>query len=138
MRRTNIAALILLLTLASCASAPQSPGAAFATEILDTLYLGTGRPAPQPPVSDSEWRAFLAEVVTAHFPDGLTAWNAYGQWRQSGRAEIVSEDSHVLQLIHEDSPLADMAIDEIIAAYKSRFAQQSVLRVRTVVRVTWK
>jgi hypothetical protein len=138
MRRTSIPALLLVLTLVSCASAPQAPRAAFTTEVIDTLYLGTGRPAPQPPVSESEWRVFLAEVVTARFPDGLTAWNAYGQWRQSGQTEIVSEESHVLQLVHEDSPRADMAIDEIIAAYKNRFAQRSVLRLRAVVRVTWK
>ena len=81
-------------------------------------------------VSDSAWSGFLRDVVTPRFPDGLTAWRAEGQWR-GGSGEIVREESFVVELIHDDDPAADAAIDAVIARYKELFRQESVLLLRT-------
>ena len=44
------------------------------------LFFGRDR-AGQQTVSDAEWADFLASVVTPNFPDGLTVFDGYGQWR---------------------------------------------------------
>src|SRR5215470_15984443 len=45
-------------------------------------------------VSDAEWSDFLATMITPNFPDGLTVFDGYGQWRNPqtgviGRSEGV-------------------------------------------------
>ena len=77
-------------------------------------------------VSDAQWRAFVAQVVTPRFPGGLTVWLADGQWRGvDGRTE--REPTFVLELLHAPDARDDTAIAEIINVYKRRFCQQSVL-----------
>jgi len=69
-----------------------SCGAA-APQVRTTLYFGTARPKGS--VSELEWQMFLRDEVTARFPDGLTVWEAEGQWKQPGGA-IGHERSKVL------------------------------------------
>ena len=79
-------------------------------------------------VSEAEWGAFLTEVVTSRFPDGLSVFDADGQYREpSGR--MVRERSKRLVVVVFDAPAHRARIDEIIAAYKQRFGQYSVFRV---------
>lgn len=47
------------------------------------------------------------------------------------------EDSYVLTLIHPGTPETERAIKEIIELYKSRFEQESVMRVESAVRVSF-
>jgi Protein of unknown function (DUF3574) len=89
-----------------------------------TLYFGLSRPAGK--VSDRRWRAFLREQVTPRFPNGLTVWNASGQWKRKD-GHIVREPAKVLLLVHKESPAADAGIRAIITAYKQSFQQESVL-----------
>lgn len=49
------------------------------TMVADRLFLGRQIPGGGM-VSDADWTAFLAEVVTPRFPEGLTVWRAEGQW----------------------------------------------------------
>jgi hypothetical protein len=81
-----------------------------------------------PPVSDSEWQAFLDEAVTPRFPDGLTAFSGYGQWRDR-EGKIVKGPSRMLLIWHAAGPEAQTRIEAIRAAYKDRFGQDSVMRV---------
>jgi len=94
----------------------------------DLLYFGTAK--PDGAVSAAEWSDFLRDVVTPRFPAGLTAWQASGQWR-SARGSIDREASHVLSLVHPDDAASEEAVRAIVAAYKSRFRQEAVLRVTT-------
>lgn len=94
----------------------------------DFLYFGTDSPAG--PVTAQDWTDFLDSTVTPRFPDGLTVWEADGQWRNVD-GKLVQEDARVLNLVHPDSPAAEQAISELVALYKERFRQQSVLRVWT-------
>jgi hypothetical protein len=64
--------------------------------------------------------------VTGRFPEGLTAWEAEGQWRNPGGA-IDHERSKVLLLVHADTVEARRAVNEVIATYRRLFDQQSVL-----------
>jgi len=102
--------------------------------VSDTLYFGMS--GAKEPVTDDQWNRFLSEVVTPLFPDGLTVWDAKGQWRgKSGK--IGKEKTKVLLLIHPDSSQADRAIQEIIDAYKKQFDQESVMKVRAPADVSF-
>jgi hypothetical protein len=119
---------LLLLMVTACASAPSPCVAPLATQLSDTLYFGSSIPGGGE-VTEAQFAEFLERVVTPRFPDGLTVWDARGQWRDaSGR--VLREPSHVLQLLHADAPDTERRIAEIIAAYKAEFHQEAVLRVR--------
>lgn len=79
-------------------------------------------------VSEDAWQRFLAEEVTPRFPDGLTAYDAYGQWQHPARG-VVRLRSKVLQIWYAPSPGTEGKIEEIRAAFKSAFKQLSVMRV---------
>ncbi len=79
-------------------------------------------------MTDAEWGAFLTEVVTSRFPDGLSVFDSSGQYREpSGR--IVRERGKRLVVIVFDPPAHKPKVIEIVEAYKQRFAQYSVFRV---------
>ncbi|NCD26669.1 MAG: DUF3574 domain-containing protein, partial [Deltaproteobacteria bacterium] len=118
--------------LAACAGRGDRLGADVARE--DVLYFGTAR--PHGVIGVAEWETFAREVITPRFPQGLTVWKAQGQWRGETGA-IVREDSYVLTLIHPGTPETERAIKEIIELYKSRFEQESVMRVESAVRVSF-
>jgi hypothetical protein len=117
------------------ASYVAAPEAATRTSVSDRLYFGRSMPGGAT-VAEGEWRAFVEQVVTPRFPDGLTMWHAEGQWRDQSGA-IVREASFVLELIHPDHPDSDTAVREIADEYKRRFHQQSVMRVRTRVEASF-
>jgi hypothetical protein len=97
---------------------------------MDSLYFGTAFSTGEGSVTEEHWQQFLGEVITPRFPDGLTAWAAAGQWR-NGAGELQREDSYVLHVVHPDDQRSETAVREVIDAYKSRFRQEAVLRVRT-------
>jgi hypothetical protein len=132
-RSAAVLFLVLVLLAAACtpavrANPPAIPVVAQEAWIADRLYFGRSIPDGGT-VSDTAWAAFLREVVTPRFPDGLTVLRGDGQWRDS-TGVIVREASFVLELYHPASAEADAALDEIAAEYKRRFAQESVMRVR--------
>lgn len=119
-------AAAVALGLAGCASLAPCRGGE-TPMVRETLYFGTAMPGGR--VSAAQWRAFVEEVVTPRFPQGLTVWPASGQWRgEDGR--IVREGSEVLELVHPDGAEPDRAVHEITQLYKSRFRQEAVLRLR--------
>lgn len=78
--------------------------------------------------SEADWQAFLDTEVTPRFPDGLTVLSGYGQWRNAAGI-IAKESARVLLVWYAPSPDAHARIETIRAAYKARFAQESVMRV---------
>ena len=49
-------------------------------------------------VSEARWSQFLASEVTPRFPDGLTVYDAKGQWRAPGSKKISRERSKVVMI----------------------------------------
>jgi Protein of unknown function (DUF3574) len=98
-------------------------GVTSAPQIRTTLYFGLARPKGS--VSELEWQIFLRDEVTKRFPDGLTVWEADGQWRTPG-GTIDHERSKVLLLVHPDSPQARQSVQEVIGTYRRLFEQESV------------
>ena len=99
-------------------------GSAASPQLRTTLYFGLAR--PKGAVSELEWQLFLRDQVTARFPEGLTVWEAEGQWRQPDGV-VGHERSKVLLLVHADTSAARVAVQEIIVRYRRAFDQQSVL-----------
>lgn len=123
-----IAIALASLLPAACMTAhtrPCGPGEQRMVE--DKLYLGTQ--TPDGAVTPAQWSRFLGEVVTPRFPQGLSVWDASGQWR-SADGSITREDSYVLNLLHDGDAVDDAAVREIAAGYKQRFRQEAVMRVR--------
>jgi hypothetical protein len=129
------ALLLLIAALTGCASAVhpmcRSDERAW---IEDRLYFGTTTPTGV--VSDDERAAFLREIVTPRFPDGFTTWRADGQWRD-GQGRILREASFVFDVVHPEDDASGAKIAAIVAEYRARHHQESVLRVRTPACVTF-
>ena len=81
-------------------------------------------------VDDAAWSAFLEEAVTPRFPDGLSVFDARGQWRDS-EGLIQRERSKLLVILAPPGDDMMNLIDEVSDEYKRRFNQESVLRVVT-------
>jgi hypothetical protein len=80
----------------------------------------------RPGVTETAWARFLADEITPRFPDGLTVYDAAGQYRESPAAKIVRERSKIVMILIEAGDAAMTRIDEIVDAYKKRFRQKSV------------
>jgi hypothetical protein len=118
----------LIAGLGACSSfKPPSCPAGQEAVVQELVYFGTAMPAGAV-VSAGDWAQFLADTVTPRFPDGLSVWQAAGQWR-SESGETVREASYVLNLTHADTPEANASVRELMAVYQDRFKQEAVLRV---------
>jgi hypothetical protein len=135
----TLGAAMFALALAACSvadSAPKSAGqqhladakiacAPFATSYLrTTLYFGLAR--PNGVISDASWQSFLRDEITPRFPNGLTVWEADGQWRGADGV-VVRERTKVVSLVHADTAPANAALGAIVERYKRMFEQESVL-----------
>lgn len=99
-------------------------GATSTAQLRTTLYFGTTRPTGA--VSELEWHMFLRDEVTQRFPDGLTVWDAQGQWK-SAKGTIDQERTKVLLLVHPDTARARGSVQDVIEKYRKVFEQESVL-----------
>jgi hypothetical protein len=92
-------------------------------------------------VSTEEFDDFLIQVITPEFPDGLTVLDGIGQFREADANIMIREKAKILILFYpaRTRRQSSRKIERIRAAYKKRFAQQSVLRVddSSLVRVSF-
>jgi Protein of unknown function (DUF3574) len=116
-RRAALAALLFVAT--ACASTGGM--------VVDRLFFGTNIPRGGQ-VSDDEWKAFVKDVLTPRFKDGLTVLEGDGQWLDP-RGDVVREHVHIVEVAHLRGAEADEAIQLIANEYKKRFKQDAVLRV---------
>jgi hypothetical protein len=77
-------------------------------------------------VSEAQWSRFVDREITPRFPDGLTVFDTKGQWRDRERNRIVREPSKLVSIVLPGKAEDEARLNEIAAAYKSRFQQQSV------------
>lgn len=112
--------LAVLFALCACHSA--------APFVADRLFFGRNIPTGGT-VSESQWVAFVRDVVTPRFPNGLTIFAAKGEWRGG------AEDVYVVEIVHVPTPPDEEKIAQIAGEYKKRFAQETVLRVTSGARM---
>jgi hypothetical protein len=117
---------LALLLLGACAQRqqPQACAAPLKPAVEVDLYYGA--------VSEAEWASYLEKDVTPLFPDGLTAIDASGQWREPS-GTISREKSKLLVLIVFDAPAHLPKVKKIVDTYLTRFHQQAVLRTEHAV-----
>jgi Protein of unknown function (DUF3574) len=123
------ALVLLALAVGACAQPGTPPvcTAPLRPAVSIDLYFGRDKPGGGE-VTDAEWGAFVTEVVSSRFPDGLSVFDSSGQYREpNGR--IVRERSKRLVVIVFDAPAHKAKVIEIVEAYKQRFGQYSVFRV---------
>ena len=82
--------------------------------------------AGRAPLSETEWQAFAAEVVTPNFPDGFTVFDAEGQWRNPATGRIARDPTKVLLVAAKQTSDLPTRLSAVIETYKSHFRQQSV------------
>jgi hypothetical protein len=112
-------------TAVSAQRRPADPTCGSASpQVRTTLYFGLSKQKGS--VSELEWQMFLRDEVTSRFPEGLTTWEADGQWRSSD-GSIGHERSKVLLLVHPDTPAARSSVQTVIERYRKAFEQESVL-----------
>ena len=116
----------LVLTLGACGGLNRPAGLKSAH--VERLYFGRNI-GDTAVVSDSAWNGFVRTVLTPAFPEGATVWDAAGQWR-APNGELVREQSFVVD-VHVVTPDSEERVQHVMADYKRRFAQQSVLRLVT-------
>lgn len=151
--------LALLLGLGACATTPVAsvPPAGVTANmqgdasrpalahgwVRSELYFGVGEesgPVDRPqaePISQAQWRAFLDKEVTPRFPDGLTVFDAYGQWLFRGAKEPNRLNTRVLVILHEDTPQRTADIEAIRVAWKRVTKHQSVLWSKQAAEVSF-
>jgi len=78
-------------------------------------------------VSEEQFQAFVDQTITPQFPDGLTVFDASGQFLDSTNT-LIQEPAKVVSLILEDTQANETAIDSIVESYTQQFQQESVLQ----------
>jgi Protein of unknown function (DUF3574) len=77
-------------------------------------------------IPTAEWEHFLSGFVTPRFPDGLTVYDAYGQWRDPRTHALSREHTNVVEILTLNNASVRAAILDIARAYRRIFHQQSV------------
>jgi hypothetical protein len=77
-------------------------------------------------VNEADWSRFVDREIISRFPKGLIVFNAAGQWRDEASNKIVREPSKLVQIVLPGQAEDIARLNEIVAAYKRRFKQQSV------------
>jgi Protein of unknown function (DUF3574) len=91
------------------------------------LLFGMSRPDGGT-IGPEAWQAFVDTEVTPRFPQGLTVMTGRGQWLGSAGA-IAKEQSHMLTVWYPAAADNEAKIEAIRTAYKTRFSQESVMRI---------
>lgn len=132
-QKMGYAAIALAFALSGCTAPAQKSVADAQSCKADnqmqqtTLYFGLSRPAGKD-ITPTEWQQFVDNDVTPRFRDGLTVLDARGQWLGND-GKVAREQSKALMLIHGKDAQSESNIEALRNVYKSRFAQESVMRV---------
>ncbi|NMP28409.1 DUF3574 domain-containing protein [Rahnella sp. SAP-1] len=147
MKTPALLAVLVAMTLTGCVTAPHALNAPYPPKAEQSaaqpapqqvcktgslmtqsvLYFGLSR-HDAAPVSAAEWQTFVDKDVTPRFKDGLSVFDAKGQWLRS-EGVVIKENSKALMLIHADTQEAQKKLGEIRDIYKKRFKQDSVMQV---------
>ncbi|MDC0713299.1 DUF3574 domain-containing protein [Stigmatella sp. ncwal1] len=120
--------LLLTLGLSLSACGDEEAACEVGSEMQFTeLFFGMDRENAAP-VSEAEWQGFVDTIVTPRFRDGLTMFDADGQYMMD-TGNLVHENSKIIILLHDGSDTRSRDIDTIREEYKRQFQQEAVLRI---------
>ena len=118
--------LVLALALATAACAPAGAVdtaqlAPCSQRVQTRLFFGLDMPGGR--VTDVAWLAFVDDVATPRFGEGLTVFEARGHWRDASGA-TTKESSRIVEVVHADSAAHRRHLTEIVDTYKRRFGSR--------------
>ena len=121
--------LLILLAPAGCAGAqsPQSRcyGMQQPRQVAELVFgRNIGRSLG---VSESAWSRFVDDEMVPRFPDGLTVTEATGGSQDRAAGTLLHEPSKHVEIVLPGRPDDEARLNAIVAAYKRRFAQKSVM-----------
>lgn len=79
-----------------------------------------------PTVTDVQWAAFTQNVLTPAFPDGMTALDAKGQWRDPASGVIGHEPTKMVIIGAPDTAQTRARLETVIERYRTEFHQEAV------------
>jgi hypothetical protein len=118
-------ALAALAWLAACTAPDPCRDVGARQALVATLLFSLDVPG-RGAVTNEQWAAFMRDVVTPRFPDGLTVLDGSGQWRDPATGRIAAEPSRVVIIATRDAASAPGKLHEIADDYREKFRQQSV------------
>jgi hypothetical protein len=132
-RAAVVATGVLLFAVAGFGSASAAHAEVCAPPTAATqqveMYFGSSVKGA-PVVTAEAWSQFLASEVTPRFADGLTVFDANGQWRSSD-GRVYREATHVVLILYKADATTDAKIGD---AYQNEFHQENApVRVDTTV-----
>ena len=113
-------------------------GTVFTGTLLEETSVGPYR-AVVPQLAGTAWITGFAQYVVDPqdpFPEGFTVSRGVGHWKGDDGADV-SEETCVLEVVHGKDPVVDAKLEEIARAYRQRFNQDAVMRVRAPVGQTF-
>ena len=117
------AGLLAIALLADC-SAPSCPSGSSPVAVY-TLFFGRAI-GGRADLTDTEWRAFAESEVKATIPDGWTAFDAEGGWRDPATGRTITERTKVLVTALPDTQGSTARISRLRSAYANAFKQKRV------------
>ena len=126
-RLSPVLVLALGLSLSACGGTPEAACLVGSEQFRTELFFGMNR-ENDVPVTDAEFDDFVDTAVTPRFRDGLTVYDADGQYLMDN-GNLVHENSKIILLLHDGSAARSADINAIREEYKQRFHQESVLRI---------
>jgi hypothetical protein len=122
-------ALAWLLLLAGCAELPAAASSCLLPAeqhmLVAELFFGRNIKGRRP-LTDAEWAEFAAQTIAPNFPDGFTAFDGEGQWRNPRTGQIAGGGTKILLVAAKPEPDLSRRLLAVIDAYKAQFQQQSV------------
>lgn len=129
----RIAALAVAVFAVGCAATGTLPPSAVTAcpageAMVETqIFFGLSKPKGGT-VSAREWEAFVKSEIAPRYPEGFTVFDGAGFWRDGASGRTISEKSKVVMRLQAAGADAETKTAAIIAAYKTKFAQEAVLR----------
>lgn len=120
-RRQVLPILLAAGLLAGCVATPPT--------VDDRLFFGRSIPGGGQ-VTEAQRNNFVAEVIAPRFHGGFTLWRASRHW-QGDDGAAVSAQTCVLEVVHGADPAIEAKLAEIARAYRARFNQDVVMRIRS-------
>jgi len=128
--------VLILLALAMTSCSKSTPVRTKQNWLKTELYFGLSR-ISQPNITEAQWQAFVDQEITPRFPQGFTVISARGQW-QNIQKTIIQENSKVLVIIHADTAVNDVNIEQIRHIFCKQFHQELVLRATIPIKTDLK
>ena len=119
MRLKSIFIFLSFLMLSSCS---------VKTMVQTDLYFGLSKPDGGN-ITTAEWNDFVSKDISVVYPSGFSIIESQGKWLDPDTKQLITEPSFIVSVIYNKDIRLSKRIDSLRTAYKSRFNQQSVLRV---------